>query len=115
MIDLENGVLLHDAEEHQQAQRGVEVDRLVGRQQRDKRERHRQRQREQDGERVNEALELGGEDDVHQDHRQREREQEFPESGFQLAGAAGDARRVAGRQAHFRHLARNAAMRSAWA
>ena len=38
VVNLEDGVLLHDAEEHQQAERGVEVQRVVRHPEREERE-----------------------------------------------------------------------------
>src|SRR5438309_1676601 len=62
VVDLQDRVLLHDAEQDEDAERGIEVERVARPPQREERERDRERQREQDGERVDHALELRGED-----------------------------------------------------
>ena len=48
VIDLQNGVLLDDAEQQQQAKAGEDVDRLAGHQKREDAEWNCQRQRQQD-------------------------------------------------------------------
>ena len=53
---------------------------------------------------MNEAFELRREDDVHQNDRQQKRPEKFVKGGFQFPRAAGDARRVTGRQAHLLHF-----------
>ena len=58
---------------------------------REQRERHRQRQREQDRDRVDPALELRRQDQVHEDDRGQERDQEVARRLALLARAAGEA------------------------
>ena len=82
VIDLQDGVLLHDAEQHEDAEHREDVQRLVEHQDREQRERHRQRQREQDRDRVQPALELRREDQVHEDDREQEREHEVRGRAF---------------------------------
>ena len=104
MIDLQDGVLLHHAEEHEHAQRRVEVDGLVHQPEREERERNRERKREQNRQRMNDVLKLGRENEVHQDDREQERPDEFIERCLQLARSAGDPGRVFRRQIHRGHF-----------
>jgi hypothetical protein len=67
VVNLENGVLLHHAEEHEDAEEAVEVERLVEQNHRQHRERQGERQREQDGDRVQPRFELRRQDEVHED------------------------------------------------
>ena len=105
MVDLQNGVLLHHAEEHEDAERGVEIERVARVPEREHGERHRQRQRQQDGQRVDEAFELRGENHVHEGEREHEDPQELGEGLLHLLRLAGDEGRVGRRQVHRRHLA----------
>ena len=72
VIDLQNRVLLHDAEQHQQAERREDVQRLPEDDDRQQRERQRQRQRQQDRDRMQPRLELRRQDQIHEDERQDE-------------------------------------------
>ena len=49
---------------------------------------------------MDQALELRRQDHVHEDDRQHEGPEELAEGALQLAAAAGDGRRVGGRQVH---------------
>ena len=104
VVDLQNRVLLHDAEQHQNAQRGVD-DRevLPGEDQRQQRERHRQREADQDGDGVDEALELRGQHHVHEHDRQQQRDDVAQRGASELAGAAEQARAVLRRHIEARH------------
>ena len=66
VVDLEDRVLLHDAEEDEDAERRVEVDRVARDEEREERERDGERQRDEDRHRVDQALELRREDHVHE-------------------------------------------------
>src|SRR5579884_1676223 len=72
-IDLEDRVLLHDAEEHQDAELREDVERAVQREDRQQGKRHGQRQREQDRDRVEPRLELRRQHEVHEPERHDER------------------------------------------
>ena len=76
VVDLQDRVLLHDAKQHEQAQRREDVQRLLREDDRQQRERQRERQREQDRHRVQPRLELRRQNQVHEDERQHEREHE---------------------------------------
>ena len=95
MVDLEDGVLLHHPEQHEQAQRREDVQRLTRDDNRQQRERQRQRQRQQDRHRVQPRLELRREDQIHEDQRQPERDQEVLRRAAELARAAREPRAVA--------------------
>ena len=58
VVDLQDRVLLHDAEQQEHAERAPQVQRPAGRPQREQRERHRDRQHQHDHDRLHEALEL---------------------------------------------------------
>ena len=73
VIDLQNRVLLDDAEEHEQPERGEDVERLPEDDEREQRERQRQRERQQNRDRVDPGFELRCEHEVHEDERERER------------------------------------------
>ncbi len=105
MVDLQDRVLLHHAEEDEDTERGVEVERIAGVPEREKGKGHRQRQGEQDRQGVDQALELGGEDHVHEDEGEEEDPEELGERPLQLARAPGNGGGVAGRQPHLRHRA----------
>ena len=107
VVDLQDRVLLHDAEQHEQSQGREQVQRVAGRPERQERERHGQRQRQQDRERVDDALELRRQDHVHEDHRQRERPQELHERLLEFLAAPADRHGVAGRQVHLGRCASN--------
>ncbi len=81
-LDLEDRVLLDDAEEDEDAERREDVDALSEDEDREERERHRQGEGEEDRHRVQPALELRREDEVHEDEGEPEREEEV------LRGAA---------------------------
>ena len=101
VVDLQNRGLLDHAEQHQNAQRRVEIQRLAAEPQAEQPEGHGQRQREQNRQRMDEVLELGGQHDVHEDERQHERPAEIAQRPLEFAAAAHDARAVAGRHAQF--------------
>ena len=90
MVDLQDRVLLDHAEQHQHAERRVEVERLTREQQRQQRERRRERQRQQDHERLHHALELRREDHVHEQHGQQEGDDELGEGLLEFLRAARD-------------------------
>jgi hypothetical protein len=58
MIDLENGVFLHHTEQDEQAEGGIEIQRVPGDPEREQREGQGQRQRQQNGERMHQTLVL---------------------------------------------------------
>ena len=91
VVDLQNRVLLHDAEQHQQAERREDVQRLPEDDDRQQRERQRQRQRQQNRDRVQPRFELRRQDQIHEDQRQHEREHEVLRRAPELARAAGEA------------------------
>src|SRR5262249_17856000 len=95
-VDLKNGVLLHDAEQQQQAQTGEDVYRLAEQEQREDAEGNRQRQRQQNRDGVNEALELRGQHDVHEDEGQREGQDEVIAGPSELLRSAGEAGTIIG-------------------
>ena len=97
VVDLQDRIFLHDAEEHEEAERGIEVERVVGEAQREQREGHGERQRKENCERMNEALELRGENHVHENHGEQKGVHEFAKGLFHFASAARDARGEAGR------------------
>ena len=93
VIDLQDGVLLHDAEEQEHAERRVDVQLLLEHQGRQQPEGYGQREGEQDRHRVDERLELRRQHHVHEDERQRERDAEVIGGPAQFARlAAGDER-----------------------
>jgi hypothetical protein len=100
VVDLQDRVLLHDAEEHEHAGHREDVDRLAEENDRQDGEGHRQRQREQDGDRVQPRLELGGEHQVHEDERQAEGEEEVLRGAPELARDARRGDGVARLEAH---------------
>ena len=71
VVDLQDRVLLHDAEQHEQAERREDVQRLPEDDDRQQRERQRQRQRQQNRDRVQPRLELRRQNQVHEDERQQ--------------------------------------------
>ena len=77
MIDLQDGVLLDDAEQKQQAETRKNIDSLICYQQREDAKRNRQRQRQQNRDRVNERFELRRQNHVHENERQNDRQQEI--------------------------------------
>jgi hypothetical protein len=85
VVDLQDRVLLHHAEEHQHAERREDVERLAEDDDRDERERQRQRQRQQDRHRVEPRLELRRQHQIHEDERERERLQERARGAIELA------------------------------
>ena len=76
VINLQNGVFLDHAEQHQDAEHRVDVELLAEQDHADERERQGQGQRDQDRDRVQPGFELSGEHQVHEDEREREGEQE---------------------------------------
>ena len=90
VVDLQNRVLLHDAEQHQQAERREDVQRLPEDDDRQQREGQRQRQRQQDRDRVQPRLELRRQNQIHEDQRQHEREHEVLRRAPELLRAAGE-------------------------
>ena len=102
-----------EADERDQADLAVDVERREAEEREEQRARERQRHRaREDDERVAEALELGREHEVDQDRRQQEREEELAALGPQLprlAGvvdreALGQDRRPPRSRGHFRAL-----------
>ena len=85
VVDLQNRVLLHDAEQHQQAERREDVQRLPEDDDRQQRERQRQRQRQQNRDRVQPRFELRRQNQIHEDQRQHEREHEVLRRAAELA------------------------------
>ena len=98
VINLKNRVLLHHAEQEQQAQTGKYVHRLKGDQQRNNAERNCQRQRQKDCDRVNERFELGRQNHVHKDERQNNRQQKVVTGAGELLRASGQSGSVGGVQ-----------------
>src|SRR5207245_2159156 len=88
VIDLENRVLLYHAEQHEQAQRRKDVERLPEEDYGKERERQRERQRQQNRNRVQPRLELRRQNQVHKDEREQEREHEILGSPSKLARPA---------------------------
>src|SRR6266404_8123390 len=78
--------------------------RVPGQPKRQQREWYREREREQNRNRVNNALELRGEDHVHEDDREKKRPDELVERPFKLASASRHRSRVSGRQIHTGHF-----------
>ena len=96
VIDLQNRVLLDDAEQHQQAERREDVQRLLEDDDRQQRERQRQRQRQQNRDRVQPRLELRRQDQIHEDQRQDEREHEVLRRAPEFLRPAGERAAVVG-------------------
>src|SRR5207237_8202554 len=88
VVDLQNRVLLHHAEQHQQPERREDVQRLLEDDDRQQREGQRERQRQQNRDRMQPRLELRREDQIHEDQRQQEREHEVLRRAPELTGAA---------------------------
>ena len=72
-IDQQDGVLDHQAHQHDEADGAEDVERRAGDQQPEEHADQRHRQRHHDGDRLQEAAELRGQDQVDQDHRQQQR------------------------------------------
>ena len=72
MVHLQNAVLLHHAEEHEDAQHAEHVERLTEHIHRDHREGQGERQRRDDGDGEHPRLELRREHQVDEDHRQQQ-------------------------------------------
>ena len=70
-----DGVFLHDAHEEHEADEAVEIDRLSGEEEREEGAADAEGKREQYRERMNEAVELRGEDHVRDDDAKPEREE----------------------------------------
>ncbi len=100
MIDLQYGIFLDDAEQHQNAEGRVKVQRVARGPEGEQRKRHGQRQREQNREGMNRAFVLRSEDHVHENNRQEHRPDEFVIGAGQLAPASGNGGRVPGRKVH---------------
>ena len=98
MVHLQNCVLLHHPEEHEQTQRGVKVQRSVREPEREKGERDGQRQRKQDDQRITETFVICRQDHVHEHDREQESPEEFVERRFEFVAASHHARGVAGRE-----------------
>ena len=93
VVDLQNRVLLHDAEQHEQAERREDVQRLPEDDDRQQREGQRQRQRQQNRDRMQPRFELCRENEIHEDQRQHEREHEVLRRAAELLRPAGERRR----------------------
>ncbi len=100
VIDLQDGILLYHAEQHQHSKRRVEVERIARGPQGKQGERDGEGEREQDGQRMDDALELRSEDHVHEDDGEQQRPDELPIGAGELAAAAGDGGGVGRRQVH---------------
>ena len=103
VVDLQDAVLFHHAEEHEDAEHGEEVDRLSEKDEREDGEWQRERQREQDGEGMHPALKLRGEDEIHEDEGHEEGDHECLARLRHFLGASGGAAGVIGGQAQFFH------------
>ena len=68
MIDLENGILLHNSEQDQHAESGIKIQTLAEHPQGEQREGNGNRQCKQNGEWMREALEQRRQNHVHEDH-----------------------------------------------
>ena len=91
VIDLENRVLLHDAEEQQQSEAREDIHGLMRDQQRENAERDGERQGDENGDGVDEGFELRGEHDVHEDEGEGEGQDEIVAGARQFLGGAGEA------------------------
>ena len=100
MVNLEDRVLLDHAEQDEYAERRVEVQSVARRPLRGEREGDGERQAQENRHRVDRALELRGEDHVHEDDREQEGPDELVERALKLAPLAGDGRRVGGGHVH---------------
>src|SRR4029077_1558613 len=89
VVDLQDGVLLHDAEEHQQAERRENVQRLPEDDDRQEREGQRQRQRQENRDGMQPRLELRRQNQIHEDERQRKRQDEVLRGASELFRASG--------------------------
>src|SRR6185436_15794896 len=87
VVDLQDGVLLHDAEEHQQAERREDVQRLPEDDDRQEREGQRQRQRQEDRDGMQPRLELRRQNQIHEDERERKRQNEVLRGASELLRA----------------------------
>ena len=96
MVDLEDRVFLDDAEEDQDAQGGVEVERAAGQVEGEQREGNGEREGEQDGQGMDHALVIHGQDDVHEDDGEEEGPEEFDERALEFLGLTGDGEGIGG-------------------
>ena len=99
MIDLQNRRLLDHAEQHQDAQGRIEIERLASPVQADKPNGTASGSDSKIVKRMHEVLVLGREHDVHEDERQGERPDKIRQRPLQLAAAAQHPRFKAGRNA----------------
>ena len=103
MVDLKDGVFLDYAEKHEDSESRIEVERAAGEPEREKRKGNREWERKEDGEWMNRALVVGGEDHVHEDDGEEKGPDELVEGALQLAAAAGDFGGVGWREVHLVH------------
>ena len=78
VIDLQDAVLLNNAEQQKHAQRAPQAQGAPGDPEGEQRERNAERQREHDDERMREAFKLGRQHHVHEDGCQQHRQQKVP-------------------------------------
>ena len=90
VVDLQNRVLLDDAEQHQEAKGREDVQRLPEDDDRQQREGQGQRQRQQDRDRVQPRFELCRQDEIHEDEREDEGGHEILRGAPEFARAAGE-------------------------
>ena len=102
MVHLQNGCFLDHAEQHENTERGVEVQGFATQPEAEQSEGHCQRQREQDRQRMDEVLELGRQHDVHENERQDKSPGEVAQCAFEFAAAPEYPCAVAGRHSQFR-------------
>ena len=103
MVDLQDAVLFHHAEEHEDAEHGEDVHRLLEEDEREDGKGQRERQGEQNGERMHPALKLRGEDEIHEDEGHQKRDHEGLSRLGHFLRASGAATGVVGRQVEHLH------------
>ncbi len=91
-LDDQDAVLGDQADQHDQADLAVDVERAAGELERQQRAGHRQRHGEHDDERIDEALELRREHQIDEDQRQHEGDVEAAAGSAELAPLAGRGR-----------------------
>ena len=101
VVDLENRILLHDSEQHQQADGTVNVDRHAEGHECNESCRQTERQRRHDRQRVNKAVELGCEHHVDKCDSQRDCQPEVVGCLGQLFRATAEYERVSGLHVEF--------------
>ncbi len=97
-VHQQDRVLRHQAHQHDDADDGEDVERGPGDEEGQEHADQRERQRRHDGERLQEAAELRGEDDVDEDHRHAERGERGVERLLHVLLLAGDVPAVTDRQ-----------------